>query len=146
MTEIDTSSFKFSLPPDWKIENLSSPASLVGPKQEYVMVSAVKISGAGSVPDRAPLNKELKENLKKAMLHAVSNPQLQTIGQLSETTTERSEDYLVLKAESTDKTSYFYQFGIVSQSSAVLVTVEGLREHMENADVVEKATKTIQWH
>jgi hypothetical protein len=143
---IETDSFLLELPSTWKIEELSSQAKLIGPNNEYLIVSSYRITGKGSEADLQHIRDEFGENISATMIQASREPDLKVTLPLTKELSLSGSPIWHIETETKDASQFYNLYGAVGLKVALLVTLEGELSHKETSKVVSNAIKNITWH
>lgn len=143
-THIETDSFLFQLPEGWVTQELSKQPKIVGPNNELVILSSVKVSGSGNPEELRKIIAELKNNLISSMEGAANQPELVMLGSVNQIAGKNFPLYY-LQAETKDKSYFLDQYGVIHTKNVLLITVEGKMEFKQSSSVVRKAIETIKW-
>ena len=138
---IETDLFIFEAPPGYEIEELDDQAELIGPNDEFLVVSSYTVDEDSSMDDLDAFAK----NIAEAMNSAVQEPGLVVTEKLKKETSESGLMVWSIKAEGDDKSHFFDQYSIIDRSTAVVVTIEGDYEDKASSALIEEAVHALEF-
>ena len=143
---VETDSFLFELPSTWQIEELSSKAKIVGPNNEYLIVSSYRIDGEGNEADLQAIRDEFGENISGTMIKASNEPDLKVTSPIKKETSPTGYPVWNIATETLDATQFYNLYGTVGPRVALLITLEGENKFKSSANVVYRAVNSIKWN
>jgi len=143
---IETDSFFIELPSTWKIEELSNQAKLIGPNNEYLIISSYRIAGEGNESELKKIRDEFGENIAATMVQASAEPDLRVVAPLSKKVLPSGYPVWEVETETKDSSQFYNLYGAVGLRVALLITLEGGMQHKETAKEVLDAINEIKWH
>ena len=143
---IETDSFLFELSSTWKVEELSNQAKLIGPNNEYLVISSYRITGEGNDADLQNIRDEFGENIAATMVQASSEPDLKVILPLSREVSPSGHPIWRITTEAKDASQFYNLYGSVGHKVALLITLEGEIKYQETTNEVLSAINNIEWY
>jgi hypothetical protein len=144
MVQLETDTFRFSMPSDWTIASLK-PALITGPGGENVQLSSFAIHGSDNPDERERILQEVAENARKAMRAAAADPSLRATKELMDSRTKNDDLLIEMHSETTDGATLFSQFAIAGPKTVVLATIEAGSARSASIDVLRNAVENIEW-
>ena len=138
---IETDLFLFEAPPGYTVETLDEQAELVGPNDEFLVVSSYTVDEDSSEQVLA----EFASNISSAMVEAADEPDLIITGKLNKEIAPSGFPVWSVLAKVNDESLFFDQYAVVQGSVAVVVTVEGNYQDRASSAVVEEAVHSIEF-
>ncbi len=138
---IETDDFLFEAPEGYRIESLDEQAELIGPNTELLVISSYSIDKPSSSEEVV----DFTNNLTKAMLEAIDDPDLVVTGKLTKAVTDDGLPVWNVRTEATDKSHFFDQYTIFNGSIAVVVSIEGDYENRASSALIEEAVYGIEF-
>ena len=138
---IETDDFLFESPEGYRIESLDEQAELIGSNTELIVIASYSINKSSSSEEV----EDFINNLAKAMLEAIDEPELVVTGKLTKAVTEEGIPVWSLLTEATDKSHFFDQYTIFNGSIAVVVSIEGDYENRTSSALIEEAVYDIEF-
>ena len=140
-TRIETDLFQFEAPAAYAIESLDGQAELVGPNDEFLVVSCYTMednSEGDSLDD-------FIKNISEAMVSAADEADLQVSRKLRKDISEQELPVWSLLSEATDKSHFFDQYAVLKGGVAVVVTFEGNYQQRSSTAAVEEAVHSVEF-
>ncbi len=144
--KIETDSFLIELPSTWKVEELSSQAKLLGPNNEFLIISSYRITGEGSEADLQSIRNEFGENIASTMVQSSSEPDLKITLPLIKKVTPAGFPVWEINSETIDNLQFYNLYGTVGLRVALLITLEGEIKNKASASEVLSAINNIKWY
>jgi len=138
---IETDLFIFEAPADYEIEELDDQAELIGPNDEFLVVSSYTVDEDSPMDDLDAFAR----NISEAMNSAVQEPSLVVTEKLKKETSESGLVVWSIKSEGDDKSHFFDQYSIIDRSTAVVVTIEGDYEDKASSALIEEAVHALEF-
>ena len=138
---IETDLFHFEAPSGYQVELLDEQAELVGPNDEFLVVSSY------TVDEQSPheVLADFTRNICSAMLVAVDEPDLVISGELNEAPALNGLPVWSVLAEASDQSHFFDQYAAVNGGTAVVVTIEGNYQDRASSAEIEEAVHAIEF-
>ena len=134
---IETDLFFFEAPAGYQIVSLDEEAELVGPNDEFLVVSSYSLD---SNADDQQLS-DFVNNIANAMVEAADEPDLTVTGQLSKVVADNGLPVWSVLSKATDQSHFFDQYAVIKNDTAVVVTIEGNYVDRGSSADVEEAVK-----
>ncbi len=138
---IETDLFLFEAPEGWEIEALEEDAELVGPNDEFMVISTYELDESAIDEQRA----EFPIDISNAMQEATEEAELTVIGKLKKETAPNGLPIWSIQADASDEEQFFDQYATIKGDTAVLITVEGDLEDRPSSALVEEAVYCIEF-
>ena len=138
---IETDLFIFEAPPGYEVEALDEEAELMGPNDEFLVVSSYTIAEQSSPDDVAAF----VNNICEAMRSAADEPGLVVSEKLKKETSPSELAVWSIKAEGDDQSHFFDQYSIINGCTAVLATIEGDFEDRPSSALIEEAIHALEF-
>jgi len=138
---IETDLFIFEAPPGYQVETLGEEAELVGPNDEFLVVSSYSVDENSSADDI----KDFVRNICDAMRSAADEQGLLLSEKLSSETAPSELKVWSIKSVADDQSHFFDQYSILSGHHAVLVTIEGDIEDRTSSALIEEAVHALEF-
>jgi hypothetical protein len=138
---IETGLFIFEAPQGYQIEELDEEAELVGPNDEFLVVSSYTVAEDSSMDDLDAF----ANNIQDAMSSAVQEPGLVLTEKLRKETAPSGLTVWSIKAEAEDKSHFFDQYATIDKCTAVVATIEGDFEDRGSSALIEEAVHALEF-
>lgn len=138
---IETDLFLFEAPPGYVVETLDEQAELVGPNDEFLVVSSYTVDEDSSEQVLA----DFASNISSAMVEAADEPDLIITGKLNKEIAPSGFPVWSVQAKVNDESLFFDQYAVVQGPVAVVVTVEGNYQDRASSAAVEEAVYSIEF-
>lgn len=138
---IETDLFIFEAPHGYEIEALDEEAELIGPNDEFLLISTYSIAEDSSAEDITDFIK----NICEAMVSAADEPNLIITEKLKKETSPTELAVWSIKAEGDDESHFFDQYSTINGCTAVVVTIEGDFENRPSSALIEEAVHALEF-
>lgn len=138
---IETDLFVFNAPIGFQIQSLEEDAELVGPNDEFLVVSSYSLNDDCSDQDIS----DFANNISNAMGEAVNEPDLQVTDKLCKVVADNGLPIWSLLSQATDQSHFFDQYAVIQGANAIVVTVEGNFEDRTTSAEVEEAVHGLDF-
>lgn len=138
---IETDLFFFKTPTGWKTESLEEEAELVGPNDEFMVISSYQIDEQSSQEQLTAFN----QNICNAMIQVCEDPELVVNGPLKKEVTPNGLPVWKLLSQTTDNDAFFDQYLAIDHNVAVVVTIEGDLKNRSSSALIEESVYCIEF-
>lgn len=138
---VETDLFIFEAPTGYQITSLDEEAELVGPNDEFLVVSSYSLEQDSS----DDIISEFANNIANAMVEAANEPDLTVTGKLTKVTADNGLPIWSVLSEATDQSHFFDQYAVIQNTVAVVVTIEGNFEDRTSSAEVEESVHGLEF-
>lgn len=138
---IETDHFFFKSPKGWQTETLDDEAELVGPNEEFMVISSYQIDKNSSDDEKTAFN----QNICNAMIAASEDSELTVNQGLKKEVTPSGLPVWKLLSQTTDNEAFFDQYLAIENNVAVVVTVEGDLKDRSSSALIEESVYCIDF-
>ena len=136
---IETDLFFFKTPAGWQTEKLDDEAELMGPNEEFMVVSSYHIDQNSSDHEKTAFC----QNICNAMIAASEDSELTVDQPLKKEVTPSGLPVWKLLSQTTDNEAFFDQYLAFQDNIAVVVTVEGDLHNRSSSALIEESVYCI---
>ena len=138
---IETDHFLFKTPSGWQTEKLGDEAELLGPNEEFMVISSYHID-KNSTKDELTI---FCQDICNAMIAASEDPDLMVNQSLKKEVTPNSLPVWKLLSQTIDNEAYYDQYLAIQNNIAVVITIEGDLENRASSALVEESVYCIDF-
>ncbi len=138
---VETDLFLFEAPTGYQVINLDEEAELVGPNDEFLVVSSYSLEQNSS----DDIISEFGGNIANAMAEAANESDLSVTGALSKVIGDNGLPIWSILSEAIDQSHFFDQYAVIQNTVAVVVTIEGNFEDRTSSAKVEEAVHSLEF-
>ena len=138
---IETDHFFFKTPNGWQTENLGDEAELIGPNEEFMVISSYHINNDSSQDEQTAF----RENICNAMVAASEDSELIVNQALKKEVTPSGLPVWKLLSQTSDNEAFFDQYLAIENTVAVVITIEGDLENRSSSALVEESVYCIDF-
>jgi len=138
---IETDHFFFKTPEGWETETLDDEAELVGPNEEFLVISSYQVDKNSSKEELTAFS----QNICDAMLAASQDSDLTVNSPLKREVTPNGLPVWKLLSQTKDNEAFFDQYLAIQNNIAVVATVEGDLKNRASSALIEESIYCIDF-